>query len=214
MARAGSMQLSAAGTVRIGAPSALDGSSFSGHVEGETLSDLAAWGLPESLPADRFTIDGRLAIEDGVYRADGVVATLGADRAGLDGVLGSSALSGLDAAVDLRVRASALARFSDVLGFEAPQRLPVEAYSISGRTRRLPAGLARRRARRGRAPLLLNGIVAPVPACAAPTCAFAVDAGRRCLRSSRRPASRRAARNPRPVARRAVLQRRHCDCDR
>ena len=155
--------LSAAGTVRIGSPSALDGSSFSGHVEGAALADLVAWGLPEGLPADPFSIDGRLRVDGGVYRAEGVVATVGSDRVSLDGVLGElPALTGLDAGVELSGPSfAALGRFSAALELATPQGVAVAPYSISGRTRRLAEGfeLDPLRAEARGITLLLQGIV-------------------------------------------------------
>ena len=93
-------RLAAAVEGRVGAPSARQRTSLSGRVHGPALSDLRAWGLPEPLPADPFSIAGRIEIEDGVYRADRIVASVGADRAAVDGVLGALPdLSLLDAAV-------------------------------------------------------------------------------------------------------------------
>jgi hypothetical protein len=114
----------------------------SGLVRGPALSDLAAWGLPGSLPPDPFSVEGRLRIEGGVPRVDGVVASVGPDRARVDGALGAGPdHRGLDAVVDAAGPSlAALGRFLRAAGLEAPRWLPAAAYEISGRVRRGVAG--------------------------------------------------------------------------
>jgi uncharacterized protein involved in outer membrane biogenesis len=134
---------------RIGAPAALDGTSLFLRARGPALSDLSGWGLPESLPADPFSVAGRLRIVDGVLHADGVVANVGPDRAGVDGALGAPPdLSRLDVVVDAAGPSLAgLGRFLPAAGLEAPGRVPAAPYEISGRVRRVPSGYELREVR-------------------------------------------------------------------
>jgi len=126
----------------LGAPTGLDGTSLLLRARGPALSDLAAWGLPGNLPADPFSIAGRLRIEGGVHHAEGVVANVGPDRAGVDGALGALPdLSRLDVAVDAAGPSLAgLGRFLAAAGLGEPERVPAVAYEISGRVRRVPSG--------------------------------------------------------------------------
>jgi hypothetical protein len=148
---------------RIGAAAGLDGTSLSGRARGPSLSDLAAWGLPEHLPADPFSIEGRLRIESGVYHVDGVVANVGPDRAGVGGALGALPdVSGLDVAVDAAGPSLAgLGRFLAAAGLAAPEGIPAAAYEVSGRVRRAPSGWELRgvRAKAGNAEIRVEGTV-------------------------------------------------------
>jgi uncharacterized protein involved in outer membrane biogenesis len=127
---------------RIGASAGLDGTSLLCRARGPALSDLAAWGIPGGLPADPFSVAGRLRVQGGVHHADGVVAIVGADHAGVDGALGALPdLSGLDVAVDAAGPSLAgLGRFLAAAGLEGPGRIPAAAYEVSGRVRRVPSG--------------------------------------------------------------------------
>jgi hypothetical protein len=127
---------------RVGAPSALSETWLSGRVHGPELSDLAAWGLPGTLPADPFSVSGRLRVEERVFHADQVVAIVGADRARVDGVLGARPeLDGLDVGVDASGPSLArLERFFEAGASEVLGWLPADAYAISGRVRRVPSG--------------------------------------------------------------------------
>lgn len=154
-------RLTASGNARLSAPSPRTRSSFAGRAGGAALSDLAAWGLPERLPAEPFTLEGTVRLDDGLYRADRVVATVGSDRAGVDGVLGALPdLTLLDAAFDASGPSVAgLARFAAAAGLTAPPRLPSGPYAATGRIRRVPAGYELRdvRAEAAGSTLTLNG---------------------------------------------------------
>jgi len=156
-------RVSAAVEGRIGAPAGLDGTSLSCRAWGPALSDLAAWGLPGNLPADPFSVAGRLRIEGGVYHADGVVANVGPDRAGVDGALGALPdISRLDAVVNAAGPSLAgLGRFLAVAGLEAPERVPAAAYEISGRVQRVASGYELRdvRAKAGETVVRVDGTV-------------------------------------------------------
>jgi uncharacterized protein involved in outer membrane biogenesis len=141
--------ISAAVEGRIGSPGGLDGTSLSCRAWGPAFSDLAAWGLPGTLPADPFAVEGRLRIEDGVLHADGAVANVGPDRARVEGVLGAPPdLSRLEVAVEVAGPSLAgLGRFLAAAGLQAPGRIPAAPYEISGRVRRLPSGYELREVR-------------------------------------------------------------------
>lgn len=134
---------------RLGAPTPLDGTLLACRVRGPALSDLGAWGVPTKLPADPFVASGRLGIDGGVYRVDGLAAAVGADRIAVDGVLG--ALPDV-AALDVAVKASgpdfaALGRFLTAAGVAPPARIPAEPFTVTGSVRRVPIGLEIRDAR-------------------------------------------------------------------
>ena len=134
---------------RLGAPTPLEGTSLACRVRGSALSDLAAWGVPTKLPADPFVVSGRLGIDGGVYRVDGLAAQVGADRVEIDGALG--ALPDV-AALDVAVKASgpdlaALGRFLTAAGATPPVRIPAEPFTVTGRVRRVPTGVELRGAR-------------------------------------------------------------------
>jgi uncharacterized protein involved in outer membrane biogenesis len=146
-ARAG--RLSAAVQGRLGRPPALDATALDCRVEGPALSDLAAWGVRAGLPGEAFAVAGGLRVENGLYRVEGVVAEVGADRVVVDGTLGPLPdLSSIDVSVaGAGRRLSDLGRFVAAAGGEPPERLPAEPYAFSGRARRLPAGLELREGR-------------------------------------------------------------------
>ncbi len=152
---------------RIGWPSARNGTAVSGRVSGAALADLAAWGLPGELPAEPFSIAGRIRMDDGVCSVDGVVASVGADRANLDGVLGALPdLARLDATAALSGPSFAgLGRFFAAAGLAAPPRLPAATYALSGRVRRAPPGyeLHEVRARVGETTARLDGTLGAGP---------------------------------------------------
>ena len=127
---------------QIGARTALQGTSLSCRARGPALSDLAAWGLPPKLPAEPFSVAGRLQIDSGVYQAQGVVAKVGSDRMNLDGTLGALPdLSRLDLVVDAAGPSLAgLGRFLPALGLEPSTRIPDAAYEMSGQVQHSPAG--------------------------------------------------------------------------
>ena len=133
---------------RLGAPTPLEGTSLECRVHG-SASDLAAWGVPTKLPADAFVVSGRLGIDGGVYRVDGLAAEVGADRVEIDGPLG--ALPDV-AALDVAVKASgpdlaALGRFLTAAGAAPPVRIPAEPFTVTGRVRRVATGVELRGAR-------------------------------------------------------------------
>ena len=134
---------------RLGALTPLDGTSLACRVRGSSLTDLAAWGVPTKLPADPFVVSGRLGIEGGVYRVEGLAAEVGADRVAVDGVLGALPdVASLDAAVkasgpDL----AALGRFLAAAGASPPARIPAEPFTVTGSVRRVPTGVEIRDAR-------------------------------------------------------------------
>ncbi len=156
-------RVSVAAEGRLGARSGLGGTSLSCRVRGPALSDLAAWGLPERLPSDPFSVAGRLRIEDGVHHADGVVAEVGPDRASVDGVLGALPdLSRLDVAFEAAGPSLAgLGRFLAGAGGRAIERIPAAAYRVSGRARRVPSGheLRQVQGRAGDAEVRVEGTV-------------------------------------------------------
>ena len=85
---------------RLGATTPLEGTSLECRVQGSALTDLSAWGVPMKLPADPFVVSGRLGIDGGGYRVDGLAAQVGADRVAIDGALGALPdVAGLDVAV-------------------------------------------------------------------------------------------------------------------
>jgi hypothetical protein len=135
-------RVSAAVEGRVGAAAGLDGTSLSCRARGPVLSALAAWGLPGHLPPDPFSIEGRLRIESGVWRVDGVVAEVGADRAHLEGTLGALPdLSLLATAVSAAGPSLAgLGRFLGRPQVAPPDGSRVTAYEASGRVRRVPSG--------------------------------------------------------------------------
>ncbi len=146
-ARVGGLSGTARG--RLGRPSPLDGTRLACRVRGSALSDLAAWGLRTKLPADPFVAAGRLGIEGGVYRVDGLAAEVGSDRVAVDGALG--ALPDV-AALDVAVKASgpelaALGRFLSAAGIPARARSPAGPFIVTGRVRRVAAGVEIRDAR-------------------------------------------------------------------
>ena len=146
---------------RIGAAAGLHGTALSCRARGPALSDLAAWGLPESLPADPFSVEGGLRIEDGVFHAQGVVANVGRDRATVNGALGALPdLSRLDVAIEaMGPSLAGLGRFLAAAGLEAPARVPSAPYHASGRVRRVPRGWELRevRAKAGDAMVRVEG---------------------------------------------------------
>jgi len=85
-AAVGTLSASADGVVGNGA--GLEGSELEVEVRGERLSELAAFGDLPQLPAAPFSVAGSVAVEEGTYRLDGVIATLGANRIEVDGLLG------------------------------------------------------------------------------------------------------------------------------
>jgi len=127
---------------QIGARTALHGTSLSCRARGPALSDLATWGLPPKLPAEPFSVAGRLQIDGGVYQAHGVVAKVGLDRMNLDGTLGALPdLSRLDLVVDAAGPSLAgLGRFLPALGLEPSTWIPDAAYEMSGQVQHSPAG--------------------------------------------------------------------------
>jgi hypothetical protein len=160
-ARVGGLSGTAVG--RLGAPTPRDGTSLACRVHGSALSGLAAWGVATKLPAEPFVASGRLGIEDGVYRVDGVAVEVGADRVAIDGTLG--ALPDL-AALDVAVTASgpdlaALGRFLVAAGATPPARVPAEPFTVAGRVRRVTTGveIADTRAEVGRLKLGASGTV-------------------------------------------------------
>ena len=95
------------------------------------------------------------------------MASVGADRANLDGVLGALPdLARLDATAALSGPSFAgLGRFFAAAGLAAPPRLPAAAYALSGRVRSAPPGyeLHEVRAQVGEATLRLDGTVGAWP---------------------------------------------------
>jgi uncharacterized protein involved in outer membrane biogenesis len=140
-ARVGGLSGTAEG--RLGAPTPLDGTSLACRVRGSALSGLAAWGVATKLPSEPFVASGRLGIDGGVYRVDGLAVDVGAIRVAVDGALG--ALPDV-AALDVAVRASgpdlaALGRFLAAAGVQPPARIPAEPFTVTGRVRRVTAGV-------------------------------------------------------------------------
>jgi uncharacterized protein involved in outer membrane biogenesis len=137
--------------------------SLSGRVHGPALSDLARWGLPPNLPRDPFSVAGQLEVESGVYRAHGVVASVGPDHFAVDGALGTLPdVSGLDVAVDAKGPSLAgLGRLLSPFGIKVPRRLPRAGYEASGRVHRVPSGyeLHEVRAKVAKTVVYLDGIV-------------------------------------------------------
>lgn len=127
---------------KIGSPSVLDGTSLTCRARGPALSDLEVWGLPAKLPADPFSVSGKLRISEGTYRVTEAAAEIGADRLRVDGNLGPLPdLSQLDAVVAAAGPSLAeLGRFLPAAGVEPPQRLPSLPYEVGGRVRRVIAG--------------------------------------------------------------------------
>jgi uncharacterized protein involved in outer membrane biogenesis len=142
-------RVSAAVEGRIGPSAGLEGTSLSCRAWGPALSDLAAWGLPGNLPADPFSVEGRLRIEEGLLHADGAVANVGPDRASVEGVLGAPPdLSRLEVVVgSAGPSLASLARFLAAAGLQLPRRVPAAPYQISARVRRVPSGYELREAR-------------------------------------------------------------------
>jgi uncharacterized protein involved in outer membrane biogenesis len=140
-ARVGGLSGTAEG--RLGAPTPLDGTSLACRVHGSALSGLAAWGVPTRLPAEPFVASGRLGIEGGVYRVDGLAVEVGAEGVAVDGVLGALPDA---AALDIAVKTSgpdlaALGRFLAAAGATPPAWIPAEPFTAAGRVRRVPTGV-------------------------------------------------------------------------
>ncbi len=151
---------------RLGAPTPLEGTSLECRVRGSALSDLAAWGVPTKLPADPFVVSGRLGIDRGVYRVDGLAAQVGAHRVEIDGALG--ALPDV-AALDVAVKASgpdlaALGRFLTAAGATRRCGSRAEPFTVTGRVRRVATGveLQDARAEVGSVKLGAAGTLGPV----------------------------------------------------
>ena len=127
---------------RIAGSAGRDGTSLMCRAHGAALSDLTAWGLPEGLPAEEFSLEGRLRIADGLCHVDGLEARVGPDRVAVDGALGALPdLSRLDVRVEAAGPSLAgLERFLAAAGVAVPRRLPSAAYEVSGRVRLAPEG--------------------------------------------------------------------------
>jgi uncharacterized protein involved in outer membrane biogenesis len=147
----------------LGTLPALDGTALEGRAHGPALSDLAAWGVPNRLPADAFAVSGQLRIDNGVYHLDRVAASVGSDRVGVDGTLGSPPdLSAIDIGFEASgPRLADLSRFFVRADGEPLKRIPAEPYTVCGRLRRDLAGIELREvnAKIGNADILLDGVV-------------------------------------------------------
>jgi len=127
----------------VGTPTPRSGTSLLCRAHGAALSELAAWGVPVKLPPDPFAVSGRLDIDEGLYRVEGVSAEIGMDRLAVDGTLG--ALPDI-AALDLGLTASGprladLARFAVAEGKNPPPRIPAAPFTVTGRVRRTTSGI-------------------------------------------------------------------------
>jgi uncharacterized protein involved in outer membrane biogenesis len=140
-ASVGGLTVRADGT--LGAPSPRSGTSLALKARGQTLSDLAAWGVPVKLPADPFAASGRVVVEQGVFRVEDATAELGADRLEVDGALGALPdLASLDVALTASGPSLAGAfRFAPAAGSALIARMPTEPFTIAGRVKRVPSGI-------------------------------------------------------------------------
>ena len=121
----------------VGGQDGLDGSDLSIEVRGRRLSDIAAFGRLPELPAQPFSVVGRVAVAEGAYRLQSVSGVLGANRIEIEGLLGPfpdlerTELSLKVAGPDLADLAEGVVTATEV---ELPD-LPRESYEVSGHVR-------------------------------------------------------------------------------
>jgi uncharacterized protein involved in outer membrane biogenesis len=151
----------------VGGRSGLDGSDLSIEVRGGRLSDIAAFGHLPELPAQPFSVVGRVAVAEGAYRLQPLSGALGANRIEIEGLLGPfpnlerSELSVKVTGPDLADVAEAVRTATEV---ELPD-LPRESYEVSGHVRAIDRRyeLTDVAIRLGQASLMAHGWVGAMP---------------------------------------------------